>query len=311
MDTLMTRKRSKRFTRNLTPAGFQLTDRDITLLSHVARHRFLSSDHLAKLDGGSAQNVLRSLRVLFDHQFLDRPPAQLNHMPVAGPRPMVYGLGRQGARVLREWGSMVPDTDFTEKNKRAGAKFIEHTLAIADFMVNLELACRERGDVKLLDEASILARAPERTRASREPLRLVVPGLSNQIGISSVVADGLFGLLFPNETAAYFLLELDRGSMPVSRSAFDKTSYRRKLLVYWEAWKKKLHASQFGVSQLRILTLTESQSRIANMLNAVDEITRGKGSNFFLFGDWHDIEKCSPFGMKWISGKREQIKICD
>jgi hypothetical protein len=51
----------------------QLTERDLKILSHVARHRFLSSRHLARLDGGSEQNLLRCLRVLFDHQFLDRP----------------------------------------------------------------------------------------------------------------------------------------------------------------------------------------------------------------------------------------------
>lgn len=47
------------------------------LLGHVARHRFPSSDHLATLDGGSGQNVLHSLRILFEHRYLDRPPAQL------------------------------------------------------------------------------------------------------------------------------------------------------------------------------------------------------------------------------------------
>jgi len=75
----------------------------------------------------------------------------------------------------------------------AGAKFIEHTLAIADFMVGLEINCRERGDIKLLHERDILATAPERTQKSREPLRLVLPGLSNKMGVSWVIADGLFG----------------------------------------------------------------------------------------------------------------------
>jgi len=60
----------------------------------------------------------------------------------------------------------------------------------------------------------VQANAPERTQKSREPLRSVVPGLSNKMGVSSVIADGLFGLVFPNDTAAYFLLEVDRGSMP-------------------------------------------------------------------------------------------------
>lgn len=55
------------------------------------------------------------------------------------------------------------------------------------------------------------------TRTAREPLRLAVPGVESKFGVSSVVADGLFGLRFADGTAAYFLLEVDRGSMPVHR----------------------------------------------------------------------------------------------
>src|SRR4051812_9471673 len=94
--------RAKRFHRRDAPANFQLTERDLTLLRHVARHRFLSSKQLAALDGGSEQNVLRCLRVLFDHGYLDRPYAQLAHVPVTGPRPMVYALARRGALAVRE-----------------------------------------------------------------------------------------------------------------------------------------------------------------------------------------------------------------
>jgi protein involved in plasmid replication-relaxation len=310
MSEITATSRAKRFERRPTPVPFELTRRDLNILGHVAHHRFLSSEHLARLDGGSEQNVLRILRILFDHQYLDRPHTQLAHVPVSGPRPMVYGLGRRGAQSLRDHSVHADASDWTERNKRAGAKFIEHTLAIADFMVGLEIACRERGDIKLLYERDILANAAERTQKSREPLRLVVPGLSNKMGVSSVIADGLFGLVFPDETAAYFLLEVDRGSMPVVRSNFERTSFNRKLLIYWEAWKKKLHVEQFGVSQIRVLTVTDSAKRVENMLRAVDEITEGKGSNFFLFGNQAPLPG-SIFETAFLSGKRERISLID
>jgi hypothetical protein len=309
MSALARTSRAKRFERRQEPATFQLTERDVNLLTHVARHRFLSSEHLTRLDGGSEQNVLRILRILFDHQYLDRPTTQLAHIPISGPRPMVYGLGRRGARALRDHSVHADASDWTERNKRAGAKFIEHTLAIADFMVGLEIACRERDDIKLLSERDIMANAPERTQKSREPLRLVVPGLSNKLGVSSVIADGLFGLVFPDGTASYFLLELDRGSMPVVRSNFDRTSYHRKLLVYWEAFKKKLHVEQFSVSQIRVLTITESAERVENMLRVVNDITAGNGTNFFLFGNRQQIEGTSPLNVIWKTGKRAAITL--
>jgi Replication-relaxation len=180
------------------------------------------------------------------------------HRRRAGPLPELQGgrggvwidARRRGAQALREQGHRLPEnTDWTERNKRAGAKFIEHTLAIADFLVQLELACRERTDVELIREHDVIAEAPDSTRIAREPLRLVVPGLDNKIGVSSVIADGLFGLVFPDGTASYYLLEVDRGSMPVVRTQFDRTSYNRKLKVYWEAWKQNRHVEHFGIKQ--------------------------------------------------------------
>jgi hypothetical protein len=50
-------------------------------------------------------------------------------------------------------------------------------------------------------------------------------------------------------------------------------------------WKKRLQVEHFGVSQIRLLTIADSAKRFENMLSALDEITAGKGSNFFLFVD--------------------------
>ncbi|HEY1745812.1 MAG TPA: replication-relaxation family protein [Xanthobacteraceae bacterium] len=197
-----------------------LTARDLKLLAHVARHRFLSSAQLAALDRGSPQNVVRSLRLLFDHGYLDRPASHLVMVPLQGTRPLVYALGQRGARALRTHGYLVDDrTDWTEKNKRAGAIFIEHTLAVADFMGGLEVACNVRKDVELLREPDVLSIAPQETRSAREPLRWAVDAVyRGRRQRYSVVPDGLFGLRFSDDTAAYFMLEVDRGTIPITRS---------------------------------------------------------------------------------------------
>jgi hypothetical protein len=194
-----TKPRAKLFRRAEDPRGMELTVRDLKLLAHIARHRFLSSAHLCALDGGSSQNVLRCLRVLFDHGYLDRPPAQKTSF---SPRPFVYGLAKKGARALREHGYLIETAvDWNLKNKRAGGIFIEHTLEVADFMTGLELASQTRGDVELVREQEMIALAPEETRTAREPLRWRVQKVvMGRKEIFSVVPDGLFGLVFPDET---------------------------------------------------------------------------------------------------------------
>jgi hypothetical protein len=178
-------------------------------------------------------------------------------------------------------------------------------------MVGLEIACRKDSNLHLLREADILAEAPAETRAAREPLRLSVQGLDKKLGVSSVVADGLFGLVFPDDTASYFLLEMDRGSMPVKRSRFDKTSFQRKLKVYWEAWRARRHIEHFGVKQIRVLTVTETAARVDHMINAVYEITGGRGSNLFLFAEKSRFYGRLPTEAWWTTGKGELMKLTD
>jgi hypothetical protein len=305
--------RAKLFRRTEAPPGMELTERDLAILSHVARHRFLTSTQLALLDGGSPQGLLRCLRSLYDHGYLDRPKSQLATMHDQGPQPFVYGLGQKGARVLREYGHRINSrVDWSEKNKRAGAIFLAHTLEIADFMIGLELACRTDGKITLVREEEIIATAPDETRSAREPLRW--EAVSVEQGRRerwTVVPDGLFGLVFPDETAAYFLLELDRGTIPISRSGEDHRSIRRKLRTYHDGWRAQRHLEQFGVKQMRVLTVTSSQERMHNMVGAVRSITEGRGSNFFLFVDRETLAAENPLSVEWMSGKGERVKIVD
>jgi hypothetical protein len=84
----------------------------------------------------------------------------------------VYGLGQKGARVLREYGHLINHrVDWSENSKRPGNLFIAHTIEVADFLIRLELACRNSGDIGFIGEEEILALAAERTQVAREPLR--------------------------------------------------------------------------------------------------------------------------------------------
>lgn len=309
----MARTRVKLFERAEAPRGMELTVRDLKLVAHVARHRLLSSTHLASLDGGSPQGVLRCLRLLYDHGYLDRPKAQLATMHEQGPRPFVYGLGRKGAQALRQFGDRIDaNVDWTEKNKRAGTIFIAHTLAIADFMVSLEVACRHQGTALLLLEEDILANAPIETQSAREPLRWEAVSVEQSRRERwSVVPDGLFGLSWPDGTASYFLLELDRGTIPISRRGYDHRSIRRKFKTYYDGWRSERHVEQFGLKQMRVLTITSSPERVHNMVRTVRDITEGRGSNFFLFTDQQSLQQVDPFDAVWTSGKGDQVRLAD
>src|SRR5688572_25716485 len=92
--------RLPRFKRSADIPPFRLTERDVDVLRHVQRHRFLRSSHLAALIGGSRQQLLRRLQLLFHHGYLDRPRAQLEYFDRGGSQSIVYGLANEGAEVV-------------------------------------------------------------------------------------------------------------------------------------------------------------------------------------------------------------------
>jgi DNA-binding transcriptional ArsR family regulator len=76
------RERRKFFERPESPRPMRVTARDITLLQNIARFRLASGAQLARLDGGSGQNVSRALSALFENGYVERPVAQVASKPV-------------------------------------------------------------------------------------------------------------------------------------------------------------------------------------------------------------------------------------
>ncbi|MGH7783870.1 MAG: replication-relaxation family protein, partial [Candidatus Binatia bacterium] len=97
--------RRRLFERPEEPRPLRITERDVALLHNIARFRLASGSQLARLDGGSAQNVSRALLALFENEYVERPVAQVaSRILHQGSRPTIYGLTRKGARLLSDQG---------------------------------------------------------------------------------------------------------------------------------------------------------------------------------------------------------------
>ncbi len=282
-------KRKRRFRRQ--PDGhIQLTERDAAIIQAVYHHRFLRSTHLLALfDGG--QGLVRRLAELYHHAYLDRPREQIEFYQNAGSKPMVYALGNKGADFLTQHcGVPRGKIDWTAKNHGIRTLFLEHTLLVADVMVAMELACRQVGRIRLVGAAEIVAQAPGETRRRKKPLQWTVNCLyRNEQAELGVIPDAVFALHYlerpEGRNRAYFFLEADRATMPVARSNLRQTSFFRKMVAYHATWKQELHARQFGIKNFRVLTVTSSPERVANLLAAHRDLNGGTGSKMFLFTD--------------------------
>ncbi len=268
----MERARLPRFKRSPAIPPLRLTSRDGEILKCLHRHRFLRSDHIVALSTGSRQRVLRRLQRLFHHGYLERPRCQIDYYQ-SGSRRIAYGLGSKGAAWLkRELSLPFHQLDWKQKS-RLGRLFLEHALLVSDIMVALELACRNRKDIRLLlaEELQI----PK----MREPFQWKVDIRQRQK--CGVIPDRVFGLGFNGKQCWYFL-EADRGTMPITRSDFDQTSFQRKLLAYEATWSQNLHRTRFGWQRFRVLTVTINSQRVQGIIEACRGLTHGLGLFLFL-----------------------------
>ncbi len=313
LDTIRRPTRRPRFRRASEPPAFRLTDDDVVIIRQVAQHRFLRSTHIAALVGRSLDRTNDRLKCLFHAGYIDRPRAQLDYYPTSGSAPIAYALADAGARLLiQRDGVAFANVEWSRKNREAGRPFIEHQLEIIDFLVALQLATRDRSDIHFVSPQEILAAFPEPTRAARNPLRLPVrlshKGTTHEIGL---VPDLVFGLRFSDGSRRCFMVEIDRGTMPIVRSDFLQTSFERKMRVYLAAYGAKQHERHFGWKNFRVLTITTDQHRMQSMMNALRELraVHNPGSSLFFFATRHELSGIDPLAHDWRDGNGRPVHL--
>ena len=287
LQRLVTPIRRPRFRRAPQPPAFRVTDDDVEIVRQLARHRFLRSTHIAALVGRSLDRTNDRLSRLFHSGYLDRPRAQLDYYPNSGSSPMVYALADRGARLLVERdGVDFANVEWSRKNRQAGRPFIEHQLEIVDFYVALQIATRDRTDLRLIHPDEMVAGFPDQTFSERNPFALRVKlshrGIIHDI---AVVPDLVFGLLLADGSRRCFLVEIDRGTMPVARADFRQTSFVRKMRAYLTAYAAKAHERHFGWKSFRVLTVTTDRYRAQSMKDALRQlhVPHSPGAALFFF----------------------------
>jgi len=250
-----------RYERSRRLSTLALQDRDKHLIRLVAQHRVIGSGDLQLLVGGSAQAILRRLRLLYDHGYLDRPHCQLTR----GNNKMVYALGQRGAEMIAEETGEKPIADWAEKNRQLQSHYLEHALMVSRFQVALRYAAHSLGTVVLerwcpdgfiRDSVTV----EHRDRRERVP----------------VAPDAFFTLrlLDSGESVSGFL-EADRSTMPIGRFAVKLRGY----LAYYRSGQQE---RRVGARNCLVVTITTSAERAEHLLEAARSVT-DRGLRMFIF----------------------------
>lgn len=307
----MAKTRTSKLKRKAAPP-IRLTERDIEIIRALHAHRFLTTQHLQTLTNTKSRWAINArLRLLYDHKYIDRPYAQKALYSHADKRPVIYALGNKGASLLSTQFNtpMPPKVYWTEKNRRVREAHIEHTLGISDFVISVEVMCRTSAHLEFITPKVIIAQSPSQTQRVKHPFRwkteIYHHGERHEVAI---LPDYVFGIRTTRPsgrpTERYYFVEIDRGTMPVTRRDIRQTSYLRKILSYADTFERSLAERRFGMRGFQVLTVTTSEQRINAIQAAISTLTmKSFSANTFLFKTKSDPQTHFPFHSGWQNAK--------
>ena len=293
------RQKFSKFKRNPgNPLQFQL--RDLKILELIYEYRFIPSDHITRLLGGSERNILTRLKKLFDHGYVDRMMDRKIQLR-AGSDPMVYAITKKAADLLRDNGVKVPETNWVYLNRENKERYIKHTLLINKFRTTLTLAFNQAD-----------GQALSLWKENRGTGKNIDPDLSDRITIETGkgkeerrrINPDAFLVIKEQQFLHYLYLEADRSTMTNSR-------FLHKLIAYRTWWKQGGSKEKHGVENFRVITITRSIQRRDNLRNTAIATTPGKqGSGMFWFASETDFSIKEPNSILrpiWVTPKDNKL----
>jgi len=236
----------------------RLTERDKRIVLAVYEHRLLRRDQIERLFFTQTAPCNQRLCRLWQHGYLQRL-----FKPVSfGSSQAVYALDKLGADLVSaELGIERNRIKWKRKNNQVEMLFMEHTLAINEFYVNLKEFLGQMPDVELLfwqrESKDLMDRVPD-----PEGKRKHLP----------ICPDAFFAIK-TKAGSSFFFLEVDMGTMSLGR-------FQTKVIAYRQYWKTGLYTQKYGFKSFRVITIANSPRR----LDGLERVTRETGAkSMFLF----------------------------
>ena len=128
---------------------------------------------------------------------------------------------------------------------------------------------------------------------------------------ASLLPDLVFGLRFADGSRRCFMAEIDRGTMPVTRSNPAQTSFEKKMRLYLAAHAAGHHQRHFGWKTFRALTVTTDQNRLRSMTSALSKtrVPNSPGATLFLFTTRADLAERGPLARSWRDGAGRELSL--
>ena len=269
--TKITKTRLPRYKKSKTPPPMRLTDRDKRIVEAVYQLRFLTRDQikLLEFEKGSMTACQRRLSLLYHNGYLSAV-----HKPIPtgyGSSKRVYCLSKKGAALIAHLYSEkeAREIKWNEKYNKVEPFFIEHILAINDVRIAFLKAALATKEYELFWFNEQEVKAWKEKVDDPEDSSKTLP-----------ITPDAFLYLIGKDKKAYYFLEVDRATESNRR-------WRDKIKGYVEYVKSGKYQARFKTEALRVLTISTSKDRIANLMKTTRSV---ENAYFFLFATFDQVK---------------------
>ncbi len=309
-------KRASKYSRRKATQNVHLSERDLYIIYKIFENRFLTTTHIIKLlnlgSDGAVNRQKNRLRALYDSGYLDRPERQHKFVVGGGSKAIVYAIGDKGADLLSQQPFNVPraKVEWRAKNRSVKSPFMDHTLLVATVMVELEVACARRGDMRVVSEREIIDEqstpAHKKVR-NRRSIPVKVRDLKGRVHQKFLIPDKIFALEHePTGKRKYLFLEADRGTEPLT-ARIERSSILLKMQMYDQIAYETLQDVHFGIKDFGVLFVTQGVKRAENMVGTNKKVRNGKGWKRFLFTTEGAVKKDGILTLGWWNGRDDEL----
>ena len=278
-------------------------DRDKAIAAAVHKYRYITTEGLLKLfapQGRGERAMRRRLTLLFHRGYLARRFIYPLDRP-GGVRfgKIVYVLDTEGGELL--WGKETAKQDVKWKGgeegkrlrsrKEGGHLHVEHSLAIAEFQLALDLALQEQEGVVIESFISDMEDVEMKVTVQIPSYSVKKSAIQRNSGTERVALwpDASFSIIGGKKRYFYFL-EVDRADRKKERIF-------KRFLAYWQyvVEEREMLRKKRGVTGAFVVFVAPNEARrleLIKVANSVPEIPRRRPGFWFL--NQEDISLLDP-----------------
>jgi hypothetical protein len=270
------KRRSRHVRVNSTPPD-TISPRQLDILEALYLRRAATTEQIAQLVFGYHENsyVSRQVRALFHDTFIHRRFLTASYGILTSK--IIHMLDKEGAkRLSHERGYRVK---WAREHLTIAFDTIQHTLALNDTEIAFRKGCKALGYqiTKWIGESAIKA---DYDRISvqhdgKTETKAVQPDMYMAISAADELSEPTF----------HFLFEEDKGTEV-------RKQFSNKIPTYLAYFKSKECKARYGTNRLRVLVVTTSERRLAN-IKRYTEAAGGKSR--FWFTTHAQLDHANPF----------------